>query len=166
MIFFSPPPQPLPLSRFSICSLSLPASRLIAGSSGVVWLRAALFCRFGSCLELAIWQEQKKLIGGLSPNETALKLTGLINGNKQNPSGPLLREHYSDRAFDTMMNSRSGETICAYLNSCRRGEGCGLAGRDGDKKREEREWGPQISREKLQIHQLYSSPFSMTPLPN
>jgi len=35
-----------------------------------------------------------------------------------------------------MMNSRSGETICAYLNSCRRGEGCGLAGRDGDKKRE------------------------------
>ncbi len=157
----------LPLSRFSICSLSLPASRLIAGSSGgVVWLGATFFCRFGSCLELAIWQEQKKLIGGLSPNETALKLTGLINGNKQNPSGPLLREHYSDRAFDTMMNSRSGETICAYLNPCRRGEDCGLAGRDGDKKREKRERGPKISWEKLQIHQLYSSPFSMTPLPN
>lgn len=46
-------------------------------------------------------------------------------------------EHYSDKAFDTMMNSRSGETICAFLNPCRRGMECGLACRDGDKRRRE-----------------------------
>lgn len=67
----------------------------------------------------------------------AVKLTGLINGNKQNPSAPLLREQYSDRAFDTMMNSGSGETICAYLSLCRRGLGCDLAGRNGAKKERE-----------------------------
>lgn len=33
-----------------------------------------------------------------------------------------------------MMNSRSGETICAFLNPCRRGMECGLACRDGDKR--------------------------------
>lgn len=43
-------------------------------------------------------------------------------------------EHYSDKAFDTMMNSRSGETICAFLNPCRRGMECGLARGDGDKR--------------------------------
>lgn len=53
-------------------------------------------------------------------------------------------EHYSDRAFDTMMNSGSEETICAYLNPCRRGEGCGPAARNDDKERV-RERGPKIS---------------------
>ncbi len=163
VLFLSPSPT---LTFFDLLPLSTCFTPHCRQQRRCCLARSNLFCRFGSCLELAIWQEQKKLIGGLSPNETALKLTGLINGNKQNPSGPLLREHYSDRAFDTMMNSRSGETICAYLNPCRRGEDCGLAGRDGDKKREKRERGPKISWEKLQIHQLYSSPFSMTPLPN
>lgn len=43
-------------------------------------------------------------------------------------------EHYSDGAFDTMMNSRSGKTICAFLNPCRRGMECGPALGDGDKR--------------------------------
>lgn len=35
-----------------------------------------------------------------------------------------------------MMNSGSGETICAVLNPCRRGMECGPAHSDGDKGRE------------------------------
>ena len=31
------------------------------------------------------------------------------------------QEQGSDKAFDTMMNSRAEETICAFLNPCRRG---------------------------------------------
>ena len=40
-----------------------------------------------------------------------------------------------------MMNSRSGETICAFLNPCRRGMECGLARRDGDKRGSEGKGG-------------------------
>lgn len=35
--------------------------------------------------------------------------------------GLVVGQHYSDGAFDTMMNSRSAETICAFLKPCRRG---------------------------------------------
>lgn len=51
----------------------------------------------------------------------------------KNPLGLLLPRHYSDKAFDTMMNSGSVETICAFLNPCRRGMECGPAHSDGDK---------------------------------
>lgn len=55
--------------------------------------------------------------------------------------GLVVGQHYSDRAFDTVMNSRSGETICAVLNPCGGGGmECGPAHGDGDKRwREEGE---------------------------
>lgn len=48
--------------------------------------------------------------------------------------GLVVGQHYSDGAFDTVMNSRSGETICAVLNPCRGGMECGPAHGDGDKR--------------------------------
>lgn len=47
--------------------------------------------------------------------------------------GLVVGQHYSDRAFDTMMNSGSGETICAFLKPC--GGGGMWAGSRGRDKR-------------------------------
>lgn len=64
-------------------------------------------------------------------------------------------EHYSDRAFDTLMNSGSGETICAFLNPCGGGWNVGRltgtvikdgeGGKRGGGLREKRIWGGEKS---------------------
>lgn len=65
--------------------------------------------------------------------------------------GLVVGQHYSDRAFDTVMNSRSGETICAVLNPCRGGWNVGrLTGtviKDGRKKGRERGGGRHERKE-------------------
>lgn len=67
-----------------------------------------------------------------------------------------------------MINSRSGETICAFLFLKALQEGLGggrrLAVSDGDKKRDERkERVKKVEREKKNCS-LYSSSFRMIPL--